>query len=40
MFPDISKVTVERALTDMVKKGYIVKVGAGPSTAYVKVADQ
>lgn len=40
MFPDISKVTVERALTDMVKKGYIVKVGAGPSTAYVKVAEQ
>lgn len=39
MFPDISKVTVERALTDMVKKGYIVKVGAGPSTAYVKVGD-
>ena len=37
MFPDISKVTVERALTDLVKSGYIVKVGAGPSTAYVKV---
>lgn len=36
MFPDISKVTVERALTDLVKSGYIVKVGAGPSTAYVK----
>ena len=37
MFPDISKVTVERALTDLVKSGYIVKVGAGPSTAYIKV---
>jgi len=36
MFPDISKVTVERALTDLVKSGYIIKVGAGPSTAYVK----
>jgi len=36
MFPDISKVTVERALTEMVKSGYIVKVGAGPSTAYIK----
>ena len=35
--PDISKVTVERTLTELVKSGYIVKVGAGPATAYVKV---
>jgi len=35
--PDISKVTVERTLTELVKKGYIAKVGAGPATAYVKV---
>ena len=35
-FPDISKVTVERTLTDLVKKGYIIKVGGGPSTAYIK----
>ena len=35
-FPDISKVTVERTLTDLVKNGYIIKVGGGPSTAYVK----
>ena len=34
--PDISKVTVERTLTELVKSGYIVKVGAGPATAYVK----
>ena len=34
--PEISKVTVERTLTELVKKGYIRKVGAGPSTAYVK----
>ena len=34
--PEISKVTVERTLTDLVKKGYIRKVGAGPSTAYIK----
>jgi len=34
--PDISQVTVERTLTDLVNKGYIVKTGAGPSTAYVK----
>lgn len=34
--PDISKVTVERTLTELVKNGYISKTGAGPSTAYVK----
>ena len=34
--PDISKVTVERTLTDLVKSGYLQKVGAGPSTGYVK----
>ena len=35
--PDISKITVERTLTDLVKAGYIAKVGAGPSTAYVRI---
>ena len=35
--PDISKVTMERTLTDLVKSGYIAKVGAGPSTGYVRV---
>lgn len=34
--PDISKVTVERTLTTLVKSGYIVKVGSGPATAYFK----
>ena len=34
--PDISKVTVERTLTDLVKSEYIEKIGGGPSTAYVK----
>ena len=34
--PDISLVTVERTLTALVKSGYIKKVGAGPTTAYVK----
>ena len=33
--PDISRVTVERALTDMVKKGEILKIGGGRYTAYV-----
>ena len=31
--PDISRVTVERALTDMVKKGEILKIGGGRYTA-------
>ena len=35
--PDISKVTVERTLTDLVKNGYIAKAGAGPSTGYVRI---
>lgn len=35
--PDISKVTVERTLTDLVKIGHIAKVGAGPSTGYVRI---
>ena len=35
--PDISKVTVERTLTELVKSGYIAKVGSGPSTGYVRI---
>ena len=35
--PDISKITVERTLTDLVKSEYIAKVGAGPSTGYVRI---
>jgi len=34
--PDISKITVERTLTALVKKGYIVKIGLGRGTAYGK----
>lgn len=34
--PDISKVTVERTLTALVKSGYIEKIGAGPSTGYIR----
>ena len=34
--PDISKVTVERTLTELVKSGYLIKIGADPATAYVK----
>ena len=35
--PDISKVTVERTLTSLVKEGYVQKIGAGTATAYVKM---
>ena len=38
--PDISKVTVERTLNALVKDGYIVKIGAGRSTAYGKTDKQ
>jgi Fic family protein len=38
--PDISKVTVERTLTALVKEGYIVKIGAGRSTVYGKTDRQ
>ena len=37
LYPDISKVTVERTLTELVKSGYIAKVGAGPATGYVRI---
>lgn len=33
--PDISKVTIGRALTDLVKKGEIIKIGGGRYTAYI-----
>ena len=35
--PDISKITVERTLADLVKSEYIAKVGAGRSTGYVRL---
>lgn len=35
--PDISKITVERTLTSLVKSGYIQKIGNGPKTTYVKI---
>lgn len=34
--PDISITTIEKALSDLLKEGYILKVGAGRSTAYVR----
>lgn len=35
--PDISKTTAERTLTELVKSGYIAKVGSGPATGYVRI---
>lgn len=35
--PDISKTTVERTLTELVKSGYFAKVGSGPATGYVRI---
>ena len=34
--PDISKVTIERTLTELVKSKYITKVGTGPATGYIR----
>jgi predicted HTH transcriptional regulator len=34
--PDVSKVTIERTLTSLVKSGYLKKVGGSRSTAYIK----
>lgn len=34
--PDISQGTIERTLSSLVKEGYIIKVGAGPATAYIR----
>lgn len=35
--PDISKITVERALIDLQRGGFIQKVGQGRSSAYIKI---
>ena len=34
--PDISVTTIEKALADLLKDGYILKVGAGRTTAYIR----
>jgi Fic family protein len=35
-FPDISTSTIELALASLLKEGYIIKVGAGKSTTYIR----
>jgi Fic family protein len=37
--PDIAVSTIERALSDLVKQGYIIKLGWGRSTSYIKKTD-
>lgn len=39
-FPDISTSTIELALASLLKEEYIIKVGAGKSTAYIRNTDQ
>jgi Fic family protein len=39
-FPDISTSTIELALASLLKEGYIIKVGAGKSTTYIRNTDQ
>jgi Fic family protein len=34
--PDISVTTIEKALSELLKEGFIIKVGGGRSTAYIK----
>lgn len=36
IYPDISVTTIEKALADLLKDGYIKKVGSGRATAYIK----
>ena len=35
-FPNISKITIERTLNELIKDNYIEKIGSGPATKYVK----
>lgn len=37
--PDISVTTIEKALSDLLKEGYIIKVGASRNTAYIRNHD-
>jgi len=39
-FPDISTSTIEVALASLLKEGYILKIGAGRSTSYIRNTDQ
>ena len=36
IYPDISITTIEKALSDLLKDGYIKKLGSGRATTYIK----
>ena len=36
IYPDISVTTIEKALSDLLKERYIIKVGSGRGTGYIK----
>ena len=38
-YPDISETTVERTLAELLQRGAISKIGAGPATAYISRTD-
>ena len=38
--PDISQITVQRALNDMLKNGDIIKIGGGRYTSYIWNGDK
>lgn len=40
IYPDISVTTIEKALGYLMRDGYIIKVGSGRSTAYIKNQDR
>ena len=37
ILPNISRITIKRALTDLVKSRYIAKIDADPAIAYVHI---
>lgn len=39
IYPDISVTTIEKALSDLLRERYIIKVGSGRATAYIKNND-
>ncbi|MGB5823543.1 MAG: hypothetical protein WBH44_05680 [Proteocatella sp.] len=36
IYPDISITTIEKSLSELIKQNYIIKVGSGRSTSYIK----
>lgn len=38
-FPEVSKITIERVLAEMVRNSDLLKVGGGPATGYIKMSE-